>query len=152
MNPLTFVAQIREIFDGVIILAGAISNGRAVRATEVMGADLAYMGTRFIASEESLADEDYSGMLIEAESKDIVYTDQVSGISGNFMRQSLEMAGLIDGAVLNNDEFAQVDEKKKAWKQIWSAGQGVGEINEVSSVESLVARLESEYEAAKATP
>ncbi len=150
MNPLTFVAQIREFFDGIVIVAGAISNGQAVRAVEVMGADLAYLGTRFIACKESMADEDYSGMLVEAESKDIVYTDKVSGIHGNFIRQSLEQAGLVDGAVLNDDEFAHVDEKKKAWKQIWSAGQGVGEIQSVESVETLVSELESEYKEAKA--
>ena len=149
MNPFTFVPQVRDMFDGTILLAGTLSSGRAIRAAEVLGADLAYLGTRFIATEESIADQGYKDMLAEAQSKDIVYTDKVSGINANFIQQSLEQAGVpykADGAD-KEIKFAPEDERK-AWKHVWSAGQGVGEINDAPSVADLVATLKREYDAA----
>lgn len=149
MNPFTFVPQVRDMFDGTILLAGTLSNGRAIKAAETLGADLAYMGTRFIATAEAMADDGYKNMLAEAQSKDIVYTDKVSGIMANFMRGSLEGAGIaLDGDKGDKKvKFAPEDERK-AWKHVWSAGQGVGEINDSPSVQDLVDRLKSEYDAA----
>ena len=149
MNPFTFVPQVREMFDGTILLAGALSNGRAIKAAQVLGADLAYMGTRFIATSEAMADVAYKDMLCEAQSKDIVYTDKVSGIMANFMRDSLENAGIgtSNAEADKKIKFAPEDERK-AWKHVWSAGQGVGEINDSPSVEDLVSRLKTEYDAA----
>ncbi len=148
LNPFTFVPQVREFFDGTILLAGGISNGRAVRGAEVLGADLAYMGTRFIATKESMAEDAYKEMIVEAEAKDIVYTDKVSGINANFMIESLRRAGMAPGEQSQTPEIEIGDDEFKAWKQIWSAGQGVGEILDVPRVQELVARLKKEYDEA----
>lgn len=155
MNPFTIIPQLRKRFSGTIILAGTISDGRAVRAAQVLGADMAYMGTRFIATREANADEDYKQMLIAAGSSDIVYTNKISGINGNFIRQSLEAAGVdyqADGAAKSvnmdlstRDEYRKKSENK-AWKDVWSAGQGVGQITDAPSVADLVNRLTKEYE------
>ena len=149
MNPFTFIPQVRDMFDGTILLAGTLSNGKAIKAAQILGADLGYMGTRFIATSEAAADQGYKDMLAEAQTKDIVYTDKVSGIMANFMRGSLEAAGigLNDTGGDKNIKFAPEDERK-AWKHVWSAGQGVGEINDSPSVAELVARLKAEYDAA----
>jgi nitronate monooxygenase len=150
MNPFTFVPQIRDRFDGTIILSGTLSNGRAIRAAEVLGADLSYMGTRFIATEEAMTEIEYKEMITKAQSKDIIYTDKVSGIMGNFIAESLLNAGIKINDIQTGAEpdFATKDEKK-AWKQVWSAGQGVGEIDDIPSVAALVGRLKAEYERAR---
>lgn len=159
MNPFTFIPQIRSWFDGTIILSGALSNGLGIRAAEVLGADFAYMGTRFIATTEAFANPDYKDMICKSEAKDIIYTNKVSGIMGNFMAESLKAAGLTmsdlgeDLTQKVETKFTTPDEKKedkKAWKEVWSAGQGVGEITEVLSVQDLVTKLSSEYEKAVA--
>lgn len=148
MNPFTFIPQVRNMFDGTILLSGTLSNGRAIKAAQVLGADLAYMGTRFIATKEAMADQGYKDMLVTAQSKDIIYTDKVSGIMANFMQGSLEAAGITqDGDNKKAIKFAPQDERK-AWKNVWSAGQGVGEINDQPSVAELVARLKQEYDQA----
>ena len=153
-SPFALVPQLRQRFDGTIILAGAISDGAAVRAARVLGADLAYMGTRFIATQEAHADQAYKQMIVESELADVIYTNKVSGISGNFLRQSLEAAGIdwrFDGAAkeinmdLSKRSEHKQDSDKKAWKDVWSAGQGVGQINDVPSVAALVDRLEDEF-------
>ena len=148
LNPFTFVPQVREFFDGTILLAGGISNGRAVRAAEELGADLAYMGTRFIATKESMAEDAYKEMIVEAQAKDIVYTDKVSGINGNFMIQSLRRVGMAPGEADQAPEIEIGNDEFKAWKQIWSAGQGVGEISDVPTTQELVERLKKEYDEA----
>lgn len=149
INPFTLVPQLREFFDGTVILAGTISNGRSVRAAEVLGADLAYMGTRFIATEESRADPAFKEMTVGCGPEDIVYTDKVSGIRGNFMRPSLEAAGLAEAG---DGSGKAVDmgpkDERKSWKEVWSAGQGVGEIRDVPTVAALVERLKGEYDEA----
>ncbi len=155
MNPFTFIPQVREWFDGTIILSGALSNGLGIRAAEVLGADFAYMGTRFIATTEAFANPAYKGMICTSAAKDIIYTDKVSGIMGNFMAESLETAGLTmdDLTPKAETKFGTPDEKKedkKAWKEVWSAGQGVGEIKEILSVRDLVTKLSDEYENAVA--
>jgi nitronate monooxygenase len=151
LNPFAFLAEVRQVFDGTILLAGAISTGRDILAALAMGADLAYLGTRFIATRESRASEPYKRMLCEAGAGDIVYTPAVSGIPGNFLRQSLEAAG-IDPAALRSasDIVAELQGGEiRAWRDIWSAGQGVAAIGDVPTVAELVARLEAEFEVAR---
>jgi len=152
INPFTFVPQLREIFEGTVILAGTISNGRSVRAAKVLGADLAYMGTRFIATKESLASDENKQMIVDCGPEDIVYTDKVSGIRGNFMRPSLDAAGIDYGNGGPKKEIHMGPrEERKAWKEVWSAGQGVGEISDIPTTAELVTRLKSEYDAAVAS-
>lgn len=148
LNPFAFVPQVREFFGGLICLAGAISTGRSIRAAQVLGADLVYMGTRFIATRESLADPDYKQLLVSEGSEDIQYTPAIAGMSGNFMRSSMRRAGLDPDhlpaplASHRPDLPAGV----KPWKNIWSAGQGIGLIDDLPAVAELVARLKSEYD------
>lgn len=154
INPFVLVKEIREVFDGTIILAGCLSHGEDLLALQAMGADLGYMGTRFINTEESRADSAYQHMILEAVSGDIIHTPAVSGIPANFMRQSLEAAGYpMDrlnqpGAIDYGEKLKPVDDEAKAWKTVWSAGQGVSAIHDVVPVESLVARLQDEYQRA----
>jgi nitronate monooxygenase len=145
-NPFAFVQEIRQFYQGTIILSGAMSTGAHVVAARAAGADFAYLGTRFIATTESRAPEDYKQMILAATAKDIVYTNAISGVNGNFLRASLEAAGL-DPANLPefNRELHLGSSEKRAWKNIWSAGQGVGAIHDVPSTAELVARLGREY-------
>ena len=146
-----FVPEVRQFWNGPLVLAGAISDGRAVRAAEVLGADLAYMGTRFIAAEESMAPQGYRDMLIGAGAEDIALTDAVTGVPANFLRHSLAAAGFdpkggIAGRKVN---FAgDPHDEAKAWKNIWSAGQGVGATVTTQSVTQIAAELREEYAAA----
>lgn len=150
LSPFAFVDAVRQFWDGYILLAGSVSTGRAIRASQILGADLAYMGTRFIATQESAASEAYKQMLVSASSEDIVMTNAVTGVNANFMRQSL-----IDGGFdLENLNPAKVDfahrgdpEKGKAWKDIWSAGHGVTLVDGIPSVAELVNTLKKEYSA-----
>lgn len=151
MSPFALVPQVRAFFPGCIALAGAISDGRAVRAAEVLGADMAYMGTRFIATTESLAKPAYKQMVIEAEAADIVYTPAFSGIPANMLKPSIRLAGLDPDHLDAKREInlgAELNASAKAWKDIWSAGQGVGSIQDAPSVAALVARLAADYAAA----
>lgn len=152
-NPFAMVRQLREFYDGTVILGGAISDGASVAAAQVMGADFAYLGTRFIATKESTGGAGYSQMIVESEANDIVYTDAISGIKGNFMRASLERAGLDPENLppkptIDMDKEVDPRREKKAWKDVWSAGQGVGNIHDVPSTAELVATLKREYDAA----
>jgi nitronate monooxygenase len=151
VSPLALVEQVRNFFDGIIVVAGGISTGRAVRAIEVLGGDLAYLGTRFIATTESLAENAYKEMLLSEETKDIVYTNAISGVPANFMRSSLTAVGLdADNLPPPDGPFRpNLPEHLTAWKSIWSAGQGVGLINDIPDAAVLVERLTAEYEAAK---
>jgi len=148
-NPFAFLHEIRQFYQGTIVLSGAMSTGAHVVAARAAGADFAYLGTRFIATTESRAPEDYKQMILAATAKDIVYTNAISGVNGNFLRASLEAAGL-DPANLPefNRELHLGSSEKRAWKNIWSAGQGVGAIQDVPSTAELVARLRREYAAA----
>lgn len=144
MNPFTFVPQVREMFDGLIILAGAIGTGRAVRAARALGADLCYMGTRFIATQESLADPRYKAMLVEAESSDLIYTPAFTrGVPAMFLRASLEANGFDVGALPKPADTAEL--AQRPWRDIWAAGQSVGVIRDVPTVASLVDRLAADY-------
>lgn len=150
MSPFALVPEIRSFFDKTILLSGVLSTGRHIAAALMLGADLAYLGTRFIATKESLADESFKRMIMSARARDIVYTPAISGVHGNFLRESLIEAGLDPENLppkpdMNMDREAR---EKRAWKHIWSAGQGVGSIDDVPSVAELVARLRREYDEA----
>ncbi len=153
IHPFALVDEIRREFNGTILLAGCISNGRHVAAARAAGADLAYMGTRFIATEESRAQAEYKDMVLAARPADIVYTAAVSGVNANFMRQSLEANGFDMEKLLNptDVDFAKkltLSDEAEAWKTIWSAGHGVASIHDVVTVSKLVDRLEIEYRTA----
>jgi len=156
INPFVLVHEIREVFDGLILLAGGLSKGEDVLAAQAMGADLCYMGTRFINTTESQAEAAYQNMIIEAVSGDIIHTPAVSGIPANFMRQSLEAAGYpMDklnqaGGINYGEKLKPMEDEAKAWKTVWSAGQGVSQIHDVLATRTLVQRLKEEYQAAKA--
>ncbi len=151
LNPMPFVAEVRSFFDKTIILSGCMSTGRDIASAMQMGADLAYMGTRFINVEESKADEGYRNMIIESGASDIVYTAAVSGVAANFLQPSLEAMGITKDLW---DKKAKIDfgseldaakAEAKAWKTLWSAGQGVATINDVLPTGELVDRLRSEF-------
>lgn len=145
LNPIPFVTEIRKMFDGVILLAGAISNGGDVATALQMGADLAYMGTRFINTKEAIADEAYKNMIIESGSREIIYTASVSGIPANWMVGSLEAAGITKDMW---DHKGKADfgaeHEAKAWKNLWSAGHGVATIDDKPAAAELIDRLKVE--------
>ncbi len=149
LSPFALVPEIKSFFAGTVVLAGAISSGAHILAARAIGADLAYMGTRFIATRESMADERFKQMLVAGAASDIVYTSAISGVNANFLRPSIVAAGL-DPDNLPAHTKMDMQGEAKVWKDIWSAGQGVGSIGDVPSVEELVARLKGEYEAARA--
>lgn len=152
-SPFALVSEIRRFYDGPIILSGAITKGEHILAAQSMGADLAYMGTRFIATTEANAPEAYKQTIVEASAKDIVYTNLFSGVHGNYLRQSIIAAGL------DPDNLPEADKSKmsfgsggssraKTWRDIWGAGQGVGNIHDVLPAAEVVDRLALEYHAA----
>ena len=152
LNPFALMAAVRPWFDGLVLLAGGLSTGADVLAARAMGADLAYLGTRFIATAEAGASDAYKAMLVEAGAGDVVYTPAVSSIPASFLRASLDAAGIdpdADGGPVDLDHLSRPDAAQaKAWRDIWSAGQGVQAITDVPSVARLVDRLEAEYAAA----
>jgi len=151
-HPFALINEIRQFFSGTILLSGAISTGGDVASALMAGADLAYMGTRFIATEEARAGDDYKEMLVETTAKDITYTDAISGINANFLTPSLIANGLDPVAAKDPhhkiDMAEELNTEAKAWKTIWSAGQGVGSIHEVLPVADLVRSLKTEFAAA----
>ncbi len=149
-NPFSLVREIRRVWDGCLILAGAISDGYGVRAAEVLGADLAYMGTRFAATKESLISDAQKRMMVECTAADILCTDRLTGVNANYMKPSLEAAGLDIEKLLAGaaPDTAGILESAKAWRDLWSAGHGVSVIDDVPGVAELVDRLEKEYRAA----
>jgi nitronate monooxygenase len=154
MSPFALVKEIREFFDGTVILSGCMSNGGDVLAAQAIGADLAYIGTRFIATEEANAVPDYKQMLVDSAASDIVYTSLFSGVHGSYLKPSVARAGMDPDNLPEADKSAMDfgsggNTHKKAWKDIWSAGQGVGSIHEVLPVADLVERMAGEYEATR---
>ncbi len=143
VNPFALVEEVRSFYDGTIILSGCLSTGSDVAAAIMMGADFAYMGTRFISTTESMAQAEYKQMIVESGASDITYTPAVSGIPANFLTPSL-IANGIDPKSLPEHKLDMADEAK-AWKTVWSAGQGAGTIHDVVPAAELVARLRSEY-------
>jgi nitronate monooxygenase len=153
-SPFALASEIRQFFDGTLLLAGAISDGRQVAAALMMGADLAWLGSRFIATRESLAPDAYKQMMLAASAADVVYTDAVSGVPANFLRESLEANGFDVAELarrgLGSGKLKDLGDEAKAWKSIWSAGQGVGAIRDVPGTAVLCARLKNEFDAARA--
>lgn len=150
-SPFALVAEIRQFFDKTLLLAGCLNHGHELLAAQMLGADLGYMGTRFIATRESRAQEAYKQMILGATAADIIHTPAVSGIPASFLRQSLEQAGYDLAALTSSHETGKLkplDEEAKAWKTVWSAGQGVGEINDLPGAAELIERLHSEYQGA----
>jgi len=156
LNPFALVSEIRTFWNKTLLLAGCMNHGAQVLAAEAMGADVAYLGTRFIGTRESAASDAYKQMLVDARAEDILYTPAVSGVPASFMRQSLEAAGYDmtklgrAGDVNYGEKLKPVDDEAKAWKTVWSAGQGVGTIRDIPTVAELCERLRSEYAEAKA--
>jgi len=153
LSPFALVKEARNVFAGTIILAGAMSTGADVLAAQVMGADLAYLGTRFIATTEANASPAYKAMLIDSRAEDIVYTSLFSGVAGNYLRASVAATGLDPDKLPDSPKSAmnfaaQGSAERKAWKDIWSAGQSVSGIDSVEPVAALVARMAAEYAAA----
>ena len=155
LSPFALVSEIRKFWDGPIALSGAIANGAAILAAQAMGADFAYIGTRFIASSEANAVAAYKDTLVAATAKDVVYTPYFTGVHGNYLQQSIVAAGLDPNNLPHRDKsvmnFSAADDGKsaKAWRDIWGAGQGVGSIDAILPAADIVAQLRSEYHAAR---
>jgi nitronate monooxygenase len=150
LNPFAFVSAVRRFWDGPLALSGAIADGRAIRASEVMGADFAYMGTRFLATQEAHASTAYKDALVDAEAADIVNTPYFTGVAGNYLKSSIVAAGLDPDRLPLRDksvmDFAAVEAAgPKPWRDIWGAGQSVSGIQDVPTVAELVKRLKEEY-------
>lgn len=151
MTGFSFVPAVREFFDGPVILGGGISDGAGIRAVEVLGADLAYIGTRFIACNESLAAPAYRDMLVTSTVDDLILTRAITGVAANWLKPSIVNAGFdLDTMEKNPDiDFTDPQSGAKRWAQVWSAGHGVGLIDRTEPVASLVARLRQEYQEAR---
>lgn len=150
MSPFAMLEEIRSFFDGAIVLAGAMSTGRHIAAARMMGADLAYLGTRFIATREAMVGDAYKQMIVASGASDILYTPNISGVHANFMRPSIAAAGLDPDNLPAHAELDMQNEAK-AWKTVWSAGQGVASIGDILLAAELCERLVKEYaEAASA--
>jgi nitronate monooxygenase len=150
ISPLVLVPRIRRIFDGTLLMAGSISTGAAIRAAEILGADLAYMGTRFIATQEAAIDPAYAAMLTESHSEDLMFTPKIAGVAANWLRPSMERLGLDpknlpQPTVAHGRGYDHLPEGVKPWKNLWSAGQGIDLIDDVPSIGDLVLRLRQEY-------
>ncbi len=151
LSPFALVQEIRQWFDGLLLLSGAIANGGAVLAAQAMGADLAYIGSPFIATREARAADEYKEMIVESRAADIVYSNLFTGVHGNYLKGSISAAGL-DPDNLPQSDPSKMDfggDKTKAWKHIWGCGQGIGAVSDVVGAAELVDRLAREYEAAK---
>lgn len=153
-NPFAFVRQVREIFDGPVVLAGGVADGTALRAAQVLGCDLAYMGTRFIATQESLAKNRYKDMIVDARLDDILLTRAFTGLETNMLRPSIAAAGLdpdnlpARGTINVEKDLTPEGREKRRWRDIWSAGHTAGSVHDVPAVASLVDRIAEEFAAA----
>ncbi|TAX53913.1 nitronate monooxygenase [Rhizobium leguminosarum] len=154
LSPFALVQEIREWFDGPLLLAGAIATGGAILAAEAMGADMAYIGSPFIATEEARAADAYKQAIVEGAASDIVYSNYFTGVHGNYLKPSIVAAGMdpdnLPLADVSKMDFEQAVGGAKAWKDIWGSGQGISAIKAVEPVAKLVDRLEAEYRAARA--
>ncbi|MBY2984328.1 NAD(P)H-dependent flavin oxidoreductase [Rhizobium leguminosarum] len=153
LSPFALVQEIREWFDGPLLLAGAIATGGAILAAEAMGADMAYIGSPFIATEEARAADAYKQAIVEGAASDIVYSNYFTGVHGNYLKPSILAAGMdpdnLPLADVSKMDFEQAVGGAKAWKDIWGSGQGIGAVKAVEPVAKLVDRLEAEYRAAR---
>jgi nitronate monooxygenase len=155
-SPFALMREIREWFDGPVALSGSIAHGASVLAAQAMGADFGYIGSAFIATKEANAVDGYKENIVEAKAADIVYSDLFTGVSGNYLRQSIEKAGmdpdnLPQGDISTMDFGSGGNSEAKAWKDIWGSGQGIGAVKAVKTVAEFVDQLEAEYRAAKAS-
>ncbi len=152
LSPFALVGEIRKFYDGPIALSGSITNGQAILAAQAMGADFAYIGTRFIATQEANAVEAYKQAIVDSAAKDVVYTPYFTGVHGNYLTRSIVAAGLDPANLPVKDKTAMSfggSRDAKAWKDIWGAGQGVGTIDDVLPAGELITRLKQEYRSAK---
>ena len=153
LSPFALVGEIRKFYDGPIALSGSITNGSAILAAQAMGADFAYIGTRFIATDEANAVDAYKKAIVDSAAKDVVYTPYFTGVHGNYLSRSIIAAGLDPANLPDKDKSAMSfggERDAKAWKDIWGAGQGVGNIGDILPAAELIARMKQEYRAAKA--
>ena len=154
LSPFALISEIREFFDGPLLVSGAIATGRGILAAQAMGADLAYMGSAFIATTEANASDAYKQMIVDSSAGDIVYSNLFTGVLGNYLKGSIAAAGLDPDNLPQSDPSKMSfgggeGSKAKAWKEIWGAGQGVGSVHEIVPTADLIARLTREYEEAK---
>ncbi|MDY0272594.1 MAG: nitronate monooxygenase family protein [Advenella sp.] len=151
LSPFAILPEVRKFFDGPIALSGSITNGSSILAARALGADFAYIGTRFIASHEANADERYKKMIVESSAKDILYTPFFTGIPGNYLTPSIIASGLNPENLTEEEKLATNfgSTRVKPWKDIWGAGQGVGSINSVESTADIVNNMKQEYNAAR---
>jgi nitronate monooxygenase len=154
LSPFAMIQELREWFDGPIALSGAIANGAAILGAQAMGADLAYIGSAFIATQEARAGQGYKEMIVECGGEDILYTDLFTGVHGNYLRPSIVRAGLdpdnLPSADPSKMNFGSGgNQEAKAWRDIWGCGQGIGAVKSIPSAAELIARLAGEYEDAK---
>lgn len=152
LSPFALIQEIREWFDGPLLLSGAIGNGNAILAAQAAGADLAYIGSAFIATKEANAVDAYKQMIVDSNASDIVYSNLFTGVHGNYLRQSIVASGLDPDALPVSDPSAMSfgSNGVKAWKDIWGSGQGIGAVKDVVPAAELIARLTREYDAARA--
>jgi len=154
LSPFALVPEVRAFYDGTVILSGSIASGGAIVAAQALGADLAYIGTRFIASEEANAPAAYKQMIIDSRAEDIIYTNLFTGVHGNYLKGSVVNAGMDPDNLPESDKtkmnFGSGSAKAKAWRDIWGAGQGVGQVSDTPKAGVIVDRLEAEYLAARA--
>jgi len=154
LSPFALVQEIREWFDGPVLLSGAIATGHAVLATQAMGADLAYIGTPFIATPEARAIDEYKQMIVDSGASDVVYSNYFTGIHGNYLKASISRAGMdpdnLPAADPSKMNFSEKRTGAKAWKDIWGSGQGIGAVKEIRPVAALVDQLDAEYQSARA--
>ncbi|PDT41945.1 MULTISPECIES: NAD(P)H-dependent flavin oxidoreductase [Sinorhizobium] len=154
LSPFALIQEIRAWFDGPLLLSGAIATGDAILAAEAMGADMAYIGSPFIATEEARASDAYKQAIVDGNAADIVYSNYFTGIHGNYLKASIRAAGMDPDSLPEADpskmDFGKATDGAKAWKDIWGCGQGIGAIHGISRVAELVDRLEREYAAARA--
>ena len=151
LSPFALVGEVRKFFDGPLALSGSIATGDAILAAQAMGADLAYIGSRWLATKESNVTDEYRNAIVESSAADIVYTNLFTGVHGNYLKKSIVNAGLDPDALPESDKSKMSfgSGSAKAWRDIWGAGQGVGLMNDVPTVAEMVDRLQGEYQAAR---
>ena len=149
LSPMALISEIREWFNGPLLLSGAIATGQSILAAQAMGADLAYIGSPFIATHEANAVESYKRMIVASNADDIVYSSLFTGVHGNYLKPSIKLAGMdpdnLPGADPSNMNFSDSQNRSKSWKDIWGSGQGIGAIKEVAPTQELVDRFATQY-------
>ncbi|MCG2634487.1 MAG: nitronate monooxygenase family protein [Gammaproteobacteria bacterium] len=156
LSPFALLPELRSFFDGTLLLSGCISSGNQIAAAQLLGADMAYMGSRFIATRESAATDENKQMVVAGQARDIIYTPAISGVPGNFLRPSLVKVGLdpdnlpAKESISFSKEVEPPESGAKAWKSIWSAGQGIGSVQDIPTTAEFCARLKAEYDSAVA--